>query len=103
MAGEPISLEADPSFEEVQEAGAMLVKNAVVHTILDDMFLVSGEIPRVTPYELGLRGAVRFDSTTGRWEEDPLIPDERFVMCNLKGPESLKRFDRMLTWSQAEA
>ena len=81
----PISLEADPSFDEIQSAGAGITKSAVNHTILHDMFLVSGEIPRVTNYELGLVRGVRFDKSTAMWAPDETIADERFVMCNVKG------------------
>ncbi|XDG02909.1 hypothetical protein ABKA04_002524 [Annulohypoxylon sp. FPYF3050] len=83
-AHEIISLEADPTFAEIEEAGAEMFKSGEAHTVLDDTFLVSGEIPRRTEYEGGIRGGVRF-STEGGWETDELIMDERLVMCNLKG------------------
>lgn len=85
---ETISLEADPTFEEIESAGATVVKSASPHTVLDDMFLVSGEIPRVTEYETGLKHAVRFDQSTGNWEKDELIADERLLACNVKGEQS---------------
>ncbi|KAI0884783.1 Metallo-hydrolase/oxidoreductase [Annulohypoxylon maeteangense] len=83
-AHEIIALEADPSFSEIEDAGAEVFKSAEAHTVLDDMFLVSGEIPRRTAYEGGIRGGVRFSEKKG-WETDELIMDERLVMCNLKG------------------
>jgi hypothetical protein len=49
------------------------------------MFLISGFIPRVTPYEKGVIRGIRFNGATGSWETDELIEDERLVMCNLKG------------------
>ena len=49
------------------------------------MFLISGEIPRVTPYEVGVRNGMRFSSATNSWSKDELILDERFLMCNIKG------------------
>lgn len=79
------SLEADPSFDEMSNAGAEVATNAAAHTVLDDMFLISGSIPRVTEYEGGLRAAMRYESSTGQWRSDELISDERLVMCNLKG------------------
>ncbi|KAL1857389.1 hypothetical protein Plec18170_003513, partial [Paecilomyces lecythidis] len=81
----PISLEADPSFDEILAAGATVLKSDQPHTVLDDFFLVSGEIPRETPYEDGIYGGLRYDTSKGKWEEDTLIMDERYVMCNLKG------------------
>ena len=81
----PVSLERDPTFEEIEAAGGTVVKNDQPHTILDDMFLVSGEIPRVTPYEVGFKRGMRFNQEAGGWESDELILDERFLMCNVKG------------------
>ncbi|KAJ5120053.1 hypothetical protein N7448_010722 [Penicillium atrosanguineum] len=80
-----ISLEADPTFEELSSAGALVDKQSEAHTVLDDMFLISGEIPRVTPYEFGLRNAVRFDPDEKEWYSDEVIADERFLAVNLKG------------------
>lgn len=80
----PISLEADPTFEEIEKAGAVVEKHDEMHTILDDMFLISGEIPRVTAYEKGIPRGIRFSKQTGKWEDDTLILDERLVACRLK-------------------
>ncbi|KAH8805469.1 metallo-beta-lactamase superfamily protein [Xylogone sp. PMI_703] len=88
-----ISLERDPTFEEIEAAGATVVKHDQPHTVLDDMFLVSGEIPRVTSYESGIKHGMRFIQQTGKWESDQLILDERFLMCKVKGkkdPELLQ-------------
>ncbi|CAI7673441.1 unnamed protein product [Penicillium bialowiezense] len=80
-----ISLEADPTFEEVEDAGAIVDKQSEPHTVLDDFFLVSGEIPRLTPYETGLKNAMRYDPDEKEWFSDELILDERSLICNLKG------------------
>jgi 7,8-dihydropterin-6-yl-methyl-4-(beta-D-ribofuranosyl)aminobenzene 5'-phosphate synthase len=80
-----MSLEADPTFDEITAAGGIVEKNDKTHTILDDFFLVSGEIPRQTSYEKGIRRGARFSAETGKWESDELILDERFLMCKLKG------------------
>lgn len=83
--GDIISLEADPTFAEMSDAGAVVDAQGESHTVLDDMFLISGEIPRVTSYETGLKHAVRFDPEENDWFSDELIADERFLACNLKG------------------
>ncbi|KAJ5530534.1 hypothetical protein N7527_003927 [Penicillium freii] len=80
-----ISLEADPTFEEIRSAGAVVDKRSEPHTVLDNFFLVSGEIPRVTPYETGLKNAVRYDPGENDWFSDEVILDERSLICNLKG------------------
>ncbi|KAG2413880.1 hypothetical protein HFD88_003070 [Aspergillus terreus] len=79
-----VSLQADPTLKEIVEAGGAVTLYDEPHTVLDDFFLVSGEIPRRTGYEVGARGAMRFDPKTGDWVSDELIMDERFLMCNLK-------------------
>jgi 7,8-dihydropterin-6-yl-methyl-4-(beta-D-ribofuranosyl)aminobenzene 5'-phosphate synthase len=84
--GAPVfSLEADPTFNEIEAVGGVVRKNDKAHTVLDDFFLVSGEIPRVTPYEKGLRFGIRYSASTDKWTEDTAIADERFLMCKLKG------------------
>ena len=81
----PVSLEPDPTFDEIAAHGGEVVRNAEAHTVLDNMFLISGEIPRVTPYEVGIKGGLRFSEASGEWTSDEAIRDERLVMCNLKG------------------
>lgn len=81
----PLSIQADPTFEELTTAGASVVLKSEDHTILDGMFFISGEIPRVTNYETGLPNGIRLDLNSGEWIDDKLIQDERFVMCKLKG------------------
>lgn len=80
-----VSLEADPSFQEIINHGATLNKHDETHAVLDDMFLVSGEIPRETTYEKGVKFGMRFDQSENEWISDEKIADERFLMCNLKG------------------
>ncbi|KAL4884817.1 cytochrome P450 [Aspergillus karnatakaensis] len=80
-----ISLEADPSFEELEAAGVIVQRHSDAHTVLDDFFLISGEIPRHTPYETGLKHGMRFDKKDNDWISDEAIADERFIMCKLKG------------------
>lgn len=88
--GKPIlSYEADPSFEEIEALGAKVSKNDQAHTVLDGMFLFSGEIPRVTSYEKGLKAGVRFNGS--EWEEDLMIKDERLLMCKVKGGYSVRK------------
>lgn len=83
--GAIVSLEADPTFSEIEAAGGLLRKHDDIHTVLDDFFLVSGHIPRRTPYETGIRGALRYTSSTSEWIPDEIIQDERMVICHLRG------------------
>jgi 7,8-dihydropterin-6-yl-methyl-4-(beta-D-ribofuranosyl)aminobenzene 5'-phosphate synthase len=83
-----VSMEADPTFAEIEGVGGKVVKSDQPHLIGGDMFMVSGEILRETEYERGLRFGVRFDADAegnGKWEVDEKMADERFLMCNIKG------------------
>lgn len=81
----PLSFESDPTFEQIEGLGAKVAKSHQPHTVCDGMFLVSGEIPRVTEYEKGLKFGVRYHNDEKGWEEDWKMPDERLLMCKLKG------------------
>jgi 7,8-dihydropterin-6-yl-methyl-4-(beta-D-ribofuranosyl)aminobenzene 5'-phosphate synthase len=78
-------------FEDVPGAAALEAHGArIVHAkdallALDDLFYVSGEIPRVTPFETGLPGHFRRTADGSDWEPDPLIADERFLAVAVKG------------------
>ncbi|MEZ5729178.1 MAG: MBL fold metallo-hydrolase [Burkholderiaceae bacterium] len=74
-----------PAPGALTDAGADLVVSRAAHWIVDDMFHVSGEIPRVTPYEKGLPGQVRRDGPEAPWEPDPLPIDERSVAVHIRG------------------
>ncbi|ORX93360.1 metallo-beta-lactamase superfamily protein [Basidiobolus meristosporus CBS 931.73] len=82
---EYVAWTADPSMEALEGFGAKLTKSSQIHTICEDMFLVSGEIPRLTSYELGVPSHVRWYEEAKTWKSDPLIMDERFLAVNVKG------------------
>ncbi|HTO11951.1 MAG TPA: MBL fold metallo-hydrolase [Candidatus Binatia bacterium] len=73
-----------PAPERLAAAGARVESTRQAQTIAE-VFHVSGEIPRVTPYETGLPGHVRRAADGRTWEPDPLIMDERSVSVHLKG------------------
>jgi 7,8-dihydropterin-6-yl-methyl-4-(beta-D-ribofuranosyl)aminobenzene 5'-phosphate synthase len=73
-----------PSPEELAAKGAMPVVTTEAQVLLDDMFLVSDEIPRVTNYEKGFPGHKRRSEDNQSWEDDPLIMDERFLAVHVR-------------------
>lgn len=83
--GGAVSFPADPTWNEIETAGAIIQRSSEAHTVLDDMFLISGYIPGLTPYEDGLPNGIRYYGEKGKWEKDVEIADERFLMCNVKG------------------
>jgi len=64
--------------------GAEPVVSAGPVTIAGGLFLVSGEIPRRTPYERGLPNQVRRVTEDASWEPDPLVMDERFLALRIR-------------------
>lgn len=77
-----IPFEAVPSKLELATAGGEVISSGEARSLLDDMFYLSGEIPRVTEYEKGLPGHVK-DAGRG-WEPDPWIMDERFAAVHVR-------------------
>jgi 7,8-dihydropterin-6-yl-methyl-4-(beta-D-ribofuranosyl)aminobenzene 5'-phosphate synthase len=74
-----------PSPEELAAKGAAPIVTNEPQLLLDDMFWVSGEIPRVTSYEKGFPGHKRRSEDGQSWEDDPLIMDERFLTAHVRG------------------
>jgi 7,8-dihydropterin-6-yl-methyl-4-(beta-D-ribofuranosyl)aminobenzene 5'-phosphate synthase len=72
-----------PSINELEKNGASIVNSDDPRLLLDDMFYLSGEIPRVTEYEKGFPGHVR-QLPSGEWEDDQWIMDERFLAVNVR-------------------
>jgi 7,8-dihydropterin-6-yl-methyl-4-(beta-D-ribofuranosyl)aminobenzene 5'-phosphate synthase len=74
-----------PSPDDLAAKGALPVVTTEPQILLDEMFFVSGEIPRVTSYEKGFPGHKRLTEDGKSWEDDPLIMDERFLATHVKG------------------
>jgi 7,8-dihydropterin-6-yl-methyl-4-(beta-D-ribofuranosyl)aminobenzene 5'-phosphate synthase len=72
-------LEGVPNAAALAAAGADLEVATDAQTLLDGMFYLSGEIPRVTPYEKGLPGQVRRNADSEEWEPDERVADERYL------------------------
>ena len=64
--------------------GADPVVSAEPLSVLDGLFQISGEIPRVTDYERGLPGQVARADENAAWVADELLMDERFLAVRLK-------------------
>ena len=73
----------DPAL--LADAGARVVNTREPQLLCGGAFYLSGEIPRRTPYEVGLPGHVRRSDDGKSWEPDPLLMDERFVAVRVKG------------------
>ncbi|GJJ06576.1 hypothetical protein Clacol_000769 [Clathrus columnatus] len=79
----------DPTFEEISGAGGTLEFHAEEHVVADGAVYVSGEIPRVTEFEIGMPGHMKWveskdgSNSKGNWEDDPYIMEERYVAIDV--------------------
>ena len=73
-----------PSIADLTSRGARVISTSEPRTFLDDMFIVGGEIPRVTPFERGMPGQVRRTEDGTGWEPDELLMDERWLAVHVK-------------------
>ncbi|KAH7925942.1 hypothetical protein BV22DRAFT_1064021 [Leucogyrophana mollusca] len=80
-------LAADPTFEQIEEAGGKVDIHPEGHSIADGTVWVSGEIPRVTSFEGGLPGGMRWINQEGKggWVHEPHIMDERYAAIDVLG------------------
>src|SRR5581483_9659579 len=83
--GGTIVHELVPDPARLAAAGATVINSDAPQLAGGGAFFISGEIPRVTPYEKGLPGHLRRSADDAAWEPDPLIVDERFISVHVKG------------------
>jgi len=82
--GELYVQELVPDPERLARAGAKVVNTREPQLTADGAFYISGEIPRLTKYEVGLPGHLRRSADGKSWEPDPLLMDERFISVHVK-------------------
>jgi 7,8-dihydropterin-6-yl-methyl-4-(beta-D-ribofuranosyl)aminobenzene 5'-phosphate synthase len=78
-------MEDVPGIAALEARGARVVCGTAPVALLDGAAHVSGEIPRVTPFEPGLPGQYRRADEASPWEPDPQLIDERFAAINVAG------------------
>jgi 7,8-dihydropterin-6-yl-methyl-4-(beta-D-ribofuranosyl)aminobenzene 5'-phosphate synthase len=78
-----LPMEDVPSVAELTAQGACVVNTREPQSLLHDMFYLSGEIPRITPFETGQ--PFHYAKTENGWEPDPWIIDERWLGVNVAG------------------
>ena len=83
-SGAVLPIKAIPSPHELTRLGANIVSSTAPQLLFDEFFWISGEIPRVTPYEKGFPGHLRRSKDESNWEPDPLIMDERFLAVRVR-------------------
>ena len=73
-----------PTEAELVAAGAEVVKSPDARLLAGGHFYLSGEIPRVTPYEKGFPGHLKLAADGATWEPDPWLMDERYLAVRVK-------------------
>ena len=70
-----------PSVADLTDFGAKVELTTQPQSLLDGLFYVSGEIPRVSGFERGYPGQMK--RTKDGWEPDELLMDERWLAVNV--------------------
>lgn len=84
QGGGLLPIQEIPSPNELASKGAVPLVTITPQVLLDKMYFLSGEIPRITSYEKGFPGHKRLCEDGKTWEDDPLIMDERFLATCVK-------------------
>jgi 7,8-dihydropterin-6-yl-methyl-4-(beta-D-ribofuranosyl)aminobenzene 5'-phosphate synthase len=70
-------LPSDPTLELIEKAGARVETSREGHAVADGTVWVSGEIPRITDFEAGLLGGVRWfeseNDNKGGWVKEEVL------------------------------
>lgn len=73
-----------PGVGALTEAGAHVINAPDPRLLLDGLFYLSGDIPRVTSYEHGMPRHMKKSADGASWEPDPLIMDERYLAVHVR-------------------
>ncbi|KAL6306509.1 beta-lactamase-like protein [Sparassis latifolia] len=80
-------LPSDPTLEQIAREGGVVETRMEGHAVAGGSVWVSGEIPRVTEWEGGILGGVRWveEQGKGEWVKDEFIMDERYAVVDVAG------------------
>ncbi len=81
--GGVLPMDRVPDPDRWRQLGAEPVVRAEAYAVLDGLFWISGEIPRRTGYERGLRHQVARSGPEAPWLPDPLLMDERALVVRV--------------------
>jgi 7,8-dihydropterin-6-yl-methyl-4-(beta-D-ribofuranosyl)aminobenzene 5'-phosphate synthase len=71
-----------PKRSDLEREGVRVVEERGASLLVDDTFLVSGQVERVTPFEKGF--PAHHALVNGKWEKDPLVNDDQNLIVNVK-------------------
>jgi len=71
-----------PKRSDLEREGVQVVEERGASLLVDETFLVSGQVERVTPFEKGFQN--HYARLDGKWEKDPLVNDDQNLIVNVK-------------------
>lgn len=71
-----------PRKTDLEREGVTLTEGSAPTLLIDDMVLISGEVPRITQFEKG--NPIQFAKLDGVWTPDPLTLDDQNLVVNVK-------------------
>jgi 7,8-dihydropterin-6-yl-methyl-4-(beta-D-ribofuranosyl)aminobenzene 5'-phosphate synthase len=80
-SGNEIRLPA-PRIADLRQENVEIIQDTKPSMLVDNMVLVSGEIPRTTEFEKGL--PTHFAKRNDSWEHDPFILDDQCAIANVR-------------------
>lgn len=72
-----------PKIDELLQENIIIVKKDNPVPLINNMILVSGEIPRTTEFEKGF--PIHYTKHNGKWVSDPFIKDDQCIIINVRG------------------
>jgi 7,8-dihydropterin-6-yl-methyl-4-(beta-D-ribofuranosyl)aminobenzene 5'-phosphate synthase len=72
-----------PSRDAIEGAGFEIVAERRPSFLLDGTVLVTGEVPRTTPFETGMPGHQAWRD--GAWQPDPLVHEDQALVVHVRG------------------
>jgi len=80
--GNEIRLPA-PKINDLRKENVEIIEGVNPSMLVDDMILISGEIPRITDFEKGF--PTHYAKRNDTWEPDPFIMDDQCAIVNVRG------------------
>lgn len=71
-----------PVRQDLEAEGFKVIEERGPTVLLEGMALITGQIPRTTPFETG--HPLQYAEINGRWEKDPWIHDDQAVVMHVK-------------------
>lgn len=72
-----------PSVDALNRLGVDVLTAGTPREIADGLAYLSGEVPRVSGFERGMRNHVS-ETAPGRWDDDPWIMDDQFLVTHVR-------------------